>query len=192
MLLCAAPAMAHAQGVCPGVYSATLLKPLPTPTVVALNVASSSSASSESVQAFMSGLRAAGVTTTGTPTALLRVTYQVAGEGGSTPGGPAMSQAGNPQTGWSSWSNGAQSALQGGISLALPDIPSASMFNPRTKAQSGLLMLRAEIRNSPSEPASWIAVVQCTVRTPDTNRLARQLGYVLGGALGKRVDKARM
>lgn len=187
----AAPRLAAAMDSCAGTYSATLLSPLAAPTVVALNVSDSSDLTARLATAFTTGMQDAGVTVTGTPTVSLRLSYSVVGQGGgSVPGGPLINPASDAQTGWSSWSGGQNEALQGGITLALPDIPSADMFNPQTPTQSGLLMLRAEARNADGQTPVWIAMLQCTVQTTDAVMLARQLGYLLGGAVGKEVSKA--
>lgn len=183
------PGVGRAMDSCSGTYSATLLSPLARPPVVALDVSDSSDMTARLAQAFTGGMLDAGVTVSGTPTVSLRLSYQVVGQDGSVPGGPAMSQSGDPQTGWSSWSGGQTAALQGGISLALPDILNTDMFSPGQSAQSGLLMLRAEARNSGAAAPNWIAMLQCTVQTTDSLQLARQLGYLLGGAFGKEVAK---
>ena len=181
---------ARAMDSCSGSYSATLLKPLAAPTIVGIDLSDNSDVTARLAQAFSGGMQDAGVTVSGSPTVMLRLSYQVVGQGGSTPGSGAMTQAGDPQTGWSSWSGGQTAALQGGITLAMPDIPNYDMFVPNQPAQSGLLMLRAEARNTGAETPAWIAVLQCTVQTTDNLMLARQLGYVLGGAVGKERSKA--
>ncbi|MFL5257850.1 MAG: hypothetical protein ACJ8AI_34220 [Rhodopila sp.] len=189
-LILAAGGIARATDSCAGSYSATLLQPLAAPTVVDLDLSDSSDMTARLAQAFTGGMQDAGVTVSGSPNVILRLSYQVVGQGGSVPGGPVINPAGNPDTGWSSWSGGQTAALQGGITLALPDIPNTDMFNPQQTAQSALLMLRAEARNQGGGLPVWIAVLQCTVQTTDSVMLARQLGYVLGGAVGKEINKA--
>jgi hypothetical protein len=125
---------ARAMDTCSGNYSATLLHPLALPTIVGLDLSDNSATTIRLGQAFTGGMKDAGIAVTGTPTVTLRVTYDVAGQGGSTPGGGAMTQAGNPQSGWSSWSGGQMAALQGGITLAMPDIPNYTMFRPQQPA----------------------------------------------------------
>ncbi|MBS0639782.1 MAG: hypothetical protein JSS43_07915 [Proteobacteria bacterium] len=181
---------AKAMDSCTGTYSAALLSPLTAPTVVALAVSDNSDMTTRLAQAFTGGMQDAGVTVTGAPTVSLQLSYQVVGQGGSVPGGPVMSQAGDPQTGWSSWSGGQTAALQGGITLAMPDIPNTDMFNPAQGSQSGLLMLRAEARANGAGAPNWIAMLQCTVQTTDSLQLARQLGYLLGSAIGKEVRQS--
>jgi hypothetical protein len=183
---------AHAMGTCSGNYSATLLHPLALPTVVNLDLSDNSTTTMQLGQAFTGGMKDAGVAVTGTPTVKLRVTYDVAGQGGSTPGNATMPQTSNRQTGWSSWSGGQMAALQGGITLAMPDIPNYSMFKPQQRAQSALLMLRAVATNVGTDQPVWIGVLQCTVKTTDNLALARELGYLLGGALGHRKSNIAM
>src|SRR5579871_2960540 len=97
---------AHAMGTCSGNYSATLLHPMAVPTVVNLDLSDNSDGTVRLGQAFTGGMKDAGVTVAGTPTVKLRVTYDVAGQGGSSPRGDMTTQTNNPQTGWSSWSGG--------------------------------------------------------------------------------------
>ena len=183
---------ARAMDTCSGNYSATLLHPLALPTIVGLDLSDNSATTIRLGQAFTGGMKDAGVAVTGTPTVTLRVTYDVAGQGGSTPGGGAMTQAGNPQSGWSSWSGGQTAGLQGGITLAMPDIPNYTMFRPQQPPQSALLMLRAVATNAGTQAPVWIAVLQCTVKTTDNDALARELGYLLGGAIGHRKSNIAM
>jgi hypothetical protein len=175
---------------CSGRYSAALITPLAQPTVVTLDIADSSDLSARLGQAFTSGMQQAGVATAGTPTVRLTLTYQIVGQGGSTGDGGGLSSGGGPQTGWSNWSSDDEAALQGGMALALPDIPKFDTFAPQQPAQSALLMLRAEARNVGAAAPNWVATVQCTLQGSDNNLLAYQLGYLLGGAIGKRLRSA--
>jgi hypothetical protein len=181
---------ARAMDGCSGWYSATLPSPLTVPTIVGLDLSDNADATTRLAQAFSGGMQDAGVTVAGTPTVLLRLSYQIVGQGGTTPGGGATTQAGDPQSGWSSWSGGETAALQGGITLAMPDIPNYDAFVPNQPTQSGLLMLRAEARNGGAGAPAWVAILQCKVQTTDSLALARQLGYLLGGAVGKERSKA--
>jgi len=181
---------AHAMDACAGSYAATLLRPLASPLVVGLDLTDNADITMRLGQAFTNGLQDAGVSVGGAPDVLLRLSYQVVGQGSSTPGGPVQVPYNDPNTGWSSWSGGQAAALQGGVSLALPDIPNTDMFNPQQSAQSGLLMLRVEARNQGIGTPAWIATLQCTLQTTDSVALARQLGVLIGGAIGKQVSKA--
>ena len=171
-------------------YSAALLHPLTQPTVVALDLADSSVLTTSVGQAFANGMREAGVIMAGTPTVHLRLTYQVMGQNGGDGGGGGLNTGGGPQTGWSSWSGGDAAALQGGQTLALPDIPNYDAFSPAQPVQSALLILRAEARNKDADAPDWVASVQCTMQGTDNQTLAYQLGYAIGGAIGKERNKA--
>jgi hypothetical protein len=181
---------AHAMQSCTGIYSATLLQPLTEPTVVGLDLADSSVVPPNLGQAFTNGMQAAGVTVTGAPTVSLRLSYQVIGQGSGGGGGDGLNTGGGPQTGWSSWSGGDAAALQGGQTLALPDIPNYDAFSPAQPVQSALLMLRAEARNAGANAPDWVASLQCTMQGTDNQTLAYQLGYLIGGAIGKQRNKA--
>ena len=126
---------AYAMQSCSGMYSATLLQPLTEPTVITLDLADSSVVPASLGQAFTSGMQAAGATVSGTPTVRLRLSYQVTGQGGGRGGGGGLNTGGGPQTGWSNWSGCDAAALQGGQTLALPDIPNYDVFSPAASLQ---------------------------------------------------------
>ena len=182
---------AYAMQSCSGMYSATLLQPLTEPTVITLDLADSSVVPASLGQAFTNGMQAAGATVSGTPTVRLRLSYQVTGQGGGRyGGGGGLNTGGGPQTGWSNWSGGDAAALQGGQTLALPDIPNYDVFSPAQPVQSALLILRAEARNAGANAPNWVASLQCTMQGTDNQTLAYQLGYLIGGAIGKQRTKA--
>jgi hypothetical protein len=52
--------------------------------------------------------------------------------------------------------------------------------------QSALLVFQVEARDARDNALDWVASVQCT----DNRALAYQLGYLIGGAIGKRRDNA--
>ncbi len=187
MLLLAATASAGAMESCTGQYSATSLQPLPQPAVIALDLHSSTPVNASLGQAFTRGMREAGVRVSGAPTARISVTWQAVGQGAGNPSGTGLGTGGG--TGWQTWSGGARGGLQGGMSAALPDFPDARMFRPSQSAQSALLMLRAEVRKVGSQSVAWVATVQCTVQSADSELLAHQLGRLLGGAIGRRVSQ---
>ncbi len=180
---------AYALDSCTGHYSATLLKPLAQPAIVAIDLADSSDVSARLGAAFTNGMQAAGVAVTGTPSVTLRLSYQVTGQGGGT-GGGGLNQGGGAATGWSSWSGGDAASLQGGQTLALPGFPNYDAFAPQQPVQSALLMLRVEARNLGTDAPNWVAMLQCTLAGTDNQALAYQLGYLIGGALGQQRDNA--
>jgi hypothetical protein len=181
---------AHALESCSGKYSSALLHPLAEPPVVTIDLADSSDVNTRLAGAFTSGLREAGVAVGGQPTIRLRLSYQVVGQGGGNAAGPGTGS--NADTGWSSWSGGDAASLQGGQTLALPDLPNYDAFSPQQPVQSALLMFRVEARNVGAEVPSWVAWMQCTMQGTDNQTLAYQLGYLMGGAFGKRRDNVPM
>ncbi len=48
--------------------------------------------------------------------------------------------------------------------------------------------MRVEARNTQDNTLGWIASVQCTMQSTDDALLAYQLGYRIGGSIGKRLD----
>jgi hypothetical protein len=192
-VLCVAVGVGQARAMdsCAGKYSAALLSPLTDPTVVALDLRASFDINAPLAQAFTNGMREAGLAVSGTPTVKLTLSYQVIGQGGgSGTSGGGLNQGGGGQTGWTSWTGGAAGALQGGQTLALPDIPSYDAFSPQQPVQSALLVLRVEAHNAQDNTLAWVASVQCTMQGTDNQTLAYQLGYLIGGAIGKRRDDA--
>jgi hypothetical protein len=179
---------ASAMDSCTGKYSAALLHPLAEPAVVALDLRDSSDVNVALGQAFTKGMREAGRLVSGTPTVRLSLSYQVIGQGGGDAGGGGLNQGGGAPTGWSNWSGGGAAALQGGQTLALPDFPRYGVFSPQQPVQSALLVLRAEARNTHDNTLDWVASVQCKMQGTDNQILAYQLGYLIGGAIGKRRD----
>jgi hypothetical protein len=187
-LLGAGPASAMQS--CTGKYSAALLHPLAEPTVVGLDLRDSSDANAALGQSFTNGMREAGQRVSGTPTVKLSLSYQVLGQGGGDAGGGGLNQGGGGPTGWSNWSGGGAAALEGGQTLALPDFPRYGAFSPQQPVQSALLVLRVEARNAQSNTLDWVASVQCTMQGSDNQILAYQLGYLIGGVIGKRRDES--
>jgi hypothetical protein len=62
------------------------------------------------------------------------------------------------------------------------------LFTPQQPAQSALLILRVEANDPSTGTTDWIGSIQCTLLGNDNQTLAFQLGYRIGGTLGKRVD----
>jgi hypothetical protein len=180
---------ARALESCSGKYSAVLLHPLTEPTVVALDLHNGADVNAALAQAFTNGMREAGLVVSGTPTVKLSLSYQVIGQGAGGANGGGPNQGSGAQTGWTDWSGGGAAALEGGQTLAMPDIPSYDAFSPRQPVQSALLVLRVEARNTGGgSTVNWVASVQCTMKGTDNQTLAYQLGYLIGGAVGKRRD----
>jgi hypothetical protein len=193
LALLAARTAVQAMPSCSGEISAALLQPLPAPTVIALDLRDSTPVNVSLSNAFTNGMREAGAPVGTAPTVKLILTYQVLGQGGGSGGsGPGSNPglADSSRTGWSSWAGNSQTWLQGGLSAALPDLPRYDMFSPQQAVQSALLVVRAEAHDARTNAIDWIGSVQCTMQSVDNQTLAYQLGYVIGGNMGKRVSRA--
>jgi hypothetical protein len=130
----------------------------------------------------------------GTPSnAVLTLSWNVIGQGGGTGtgggNGAGSPYAGDNATGWSNWSGGNAAWLQGGETAALPGIPSYSMFSPKPAVQSALLVLRAQVRPTGAGVAAWIGTLQCTIQPVENNKLAYELGRLLGSAIGREISQ---
>jgi len=189
MLLCSGglPGRSFAMDSCTGQYSAALLQPLPVANVVALDLRDSSDTNVNLARAFTDGMRAAGQTMDGAATTKLTLIYQVMGQNESA--GSDTQAPGGVGSGWSDWAGDNAPWLKGGQSAALPDMPRYDMFSPRPAAQPALLMLRAQLRNAQTDQVDWVATLQCTPQGNDNRQLAYDLGRLIGGALGKRVER---
>jgi hypothetical protein len=188
MLGLAAPTgPARALDSCNGQYSAAALRPLPVPTVVKLDLRDSSPVNVNLAKAFTTGMQQAGLLVDGPPTVKLSITFSILGQGGSSGPGPVQPGGTGTDGGFGSGTNAPW--LSGGITTELPDMPRYDMFTPQQPAQSALLMLRVEANDPSSGTTDWIGSIQCTLLGNDNQTLAYQLGYRIGGTLGKRVDQ---
>ena len=171
---------AQAQYACGGSYAATLLHPLPFPTVVALEIYDNSPENVRLGAKFTDGLRQAGVTVDGTPNARLRLTMNILG-----PNGPSLGSS--RQTEYQDWK-----AMGGGVDQQLPDTPNQGII-PRRGSRNGpgasTLMLRAEITDPDTRPVAWVATLQCAIGSQSNDQLAYDLGVLIGGAIGKTVAR---
>jgi hypothetical protein len=189
ILLCSAGLAGRslAMDSCTGQFSAAALQPLPVPNVVALDLRDSSDTNVTLARAFTDGMRAAGQRVDGAATTKLTLIYQTIGQNsGSDAGSGAPGGAGS---GWSDWSGDNAPWLQGGQSAALPDMPRYDMFSPAPAPQPVILMLRAQLRDAQSNAIDWVATLQCTPQGNDNRQLAYDLGTLIGGAIGKRIDR---
>lgn len=197
MLLAAAlAAPAAAMNACTGQYSAAALSPLPSPTVISLDLSGSTVTPPDLARAFTRGMQEAGQSVASPSNAVLTLSWSVLGQGGSG-GNGGSNPTGTPYAGgnaadWSNWSGSNTAWLQGGESVALPGIPSYTMFSPKRAVQSALLVMRAQVRPSGAAVAAWIATVQCTMQPVDNNELAYQLGHLIGSAIGHEVNQSPM
>lgn len=187
---------AAAMDACNGQYSAAALSPLPTPTVISLDLSGSTITPPGLVQAFTQGMQEAGQRV-GTPSnAVMTLSWNVIGQGGGsgTGGGNGAGSpyAGDNATGWSNWSGSNAAWMQGGETAALPGIPSYTMFSAKPAVQSALLVMRAQVRPTGAGVAAWIATLQCTMQPVENSKLAYELGRLLGSAMGHEISQSPM
>ena len=185
-------APAAAMDACTGQYSAAALSPLPTPTVISLDLSGSTPTAPGLAQAFTQGLQDAGQRVGSPSNAVLTLSWSIIGQRGGSGNGTGSPIAGNNATDWSNWSGSNTAWLQGGETAALPGIPSYTMFSPRPAVQSAMLVMRAQVRPAGAGVAAWIATLQCTMQPVDNSKLAYQLGHILGSAIGREINQSPM
>jgi hypothetical protein len=177
---------ARALESCNGQYSAAALQPLPVPTVVKLDLRDSSPVNINLAKAFTTGMQQAGLHVDGPPTVKLSLMFSIIGQGGSTGPGAVPPGGASADGNYASGTNAPW--LNGGYTAQLPDLPRYDLFTPQQPAQSALLILRVEANDPSTGTTDWIGSIQCTLLGNDNQTLAFQLGYRIGGTLGKRVD----
>jgi hypothetical protein len=189
-------APAAAMNACTGQYSAAALSPLPTPTVISLDLSGSTVTPSNLAQAFSRGMQEAGQRVGSPSNAVLTLSWSVIGQGGASRNGGGNGVgtpfAGGNATDWSDWSGNNAAWLQGGETAALPGIPSYTSFSPRPAVQTALLVMRAQVRPSGAGVAAWIATLQCTMQPVENTELAYQLGRLIGSAAGREIKQSPM
>jgi hypothetical protein len=78
----------------------------------------------------------------------------------------------------------------GGMRPRLPPMPATGMRASRSPpAAQPLLALRVDATEGKNARIVWIATLQCQVTGTDEGGVAQELGRVIGGALGKRVER---
>lgn len=175
ILGCLAAAPGWAMDSCSGSYAATLLHPLPSPLVVGLVLSDNSPRNVDLAARFKAGLRRAGIAVTGAATVQLSLRATMSGSDGADD--PALPP---PAGSGFSWGNG-------GVDQQLPGESRFGAGRPGPGPVT--LRLRAEIRRSPADPVAWVATLQCARQGSDDRELAYDLGTVIGGAIGRRVER---
>jgi hypothetical protein len=56
-------------------------------------------------------------------------------------------------------------------------------------AAQPLLVVRVDATEGKNTRIVWVASMQCQIKGSDDGQLAQELGSVIGGALGKKVDR---
>jgi hypothetical protein len=167
-----------AMDTCSGQLSAAALHPLPNPAITILDVFDNSARSLRLGRIFTDGMKRGGMRVDGTPT--LKAVVTVSNLGGGDSYRPRYRAADRNDS----------YALEGGVYRALPDLPSDSILAPASPAQAPLLIVRVELRNAESAQVDWIASLQCTPRGGDDQRLAFELGELVGRSAGKRIESS--
>jgi hypothetical protein len=171
-------ATAMAMDTCSGQVSAAALHPLPNPTVAVLDLFDNSARSLELGSAFTDGMKRGGMRVDGTPTVKAVVTISILGGGG-------RSRSRYREADRNDWAS-----LGGGVYRAPPDQPNNSILTPASPEQTPPLIVRIELRDAAGRQVDWIATLQCTPRGGDDQRLAFEIGELVGRLGGKRVDSA--
>ncbi len=154
---------AYGAGTCTGTYTAALIHPLPTPSVVMLpNIRRSGSA--ELASRFIAGLQRGGVVTSGQPTMRLDFTAMAIPAAGIVSRNPGSYHG----AGW-----------------ALDTSESAD------PVVSSTLHVSMTLRNIQTSESSWIAALDCKILTDNKGRIVEMIGELLGGAMGKNVDRGQ-
>ena len=170
---------ASATPSCQGTYAATSLQPLPERVVVDLDIRDRSPRNLTLAERFLGGVREAGVAVGQDANVLLHVSTSRLGEtsSGATRGAErTYSELGG--------------LAGGGMRPKLPPMPATGTraSRPAPPAQP-LLVLRMDATVGAETRSAWIASVQCRMTGSDEGDVAQELGRVIGGALGKRVER---
>ena len=170
---------ASATPSCQGTYAATSLQPLPERVVVDLDIRDRSPRILTLAERFLGGVREAGVAVGQDANVLLHVSTSRLGEtsSGATRGAErTYSELGG--------------LAGGGMRPELPPMPATGTraSRPAPTAQP-LLVLRMDATVGTDTRSAWIASVQCRMTGSDEGDVAQELGRVIGGALGKKVER---
>jgi hypothetical protein len=164
---------------CRGSLSATLLQPLPTSIVAGLDIHDRSARNLKLADRFMIGVRDAGIAVGPQPNLQLHVDMSVLGKSGSPPS--RMVERNYPEL----------SGLRAGSQAALAPMPSVGLSTATRRAPptTPMLFLRIDATVDTESRISWVASVQCQMTGTDEGLLAQQLGRIVGGALGQRIER---
>lgn len=169
----------NASPSCRGSYAATPLQPLPERVVLDLDIRDRSQRSLMLADRFLGGVREAGVTVGQDANVLLHVrTSRLEDTSSGAAGGAERSY---PEFG---------GLAGGGVRPRLPPMPATGIRASRpAPATQRLLFLRVDATVGKDARIAWIASVQCGMIGSDEGIAAEELGRVIGGALGKRVER---
>ncbi len=178
LAIAASPAAMAMQG-CDGTVAATSLQAIPEHPTVGLDVRDNSPQTQKLAQRFIAGLRLAGVTVESKPNVLLYVTGSTLDGGSGHGGGSARTYSD-------------LSVLNGGKMPKPPPMPSEQLRGRRTSPQVPMLSIKAQATVSGSDRVGWVALIQCKRTGSNDGQFATELGQLVGGILGKRVENTRL
>ncbi len=166
---------AAAMTTCEGTYSAMALRPLPAAIVVGVDIHDRSPENLRLAERFLAGIRKAGVAVGPGPNVLLHVgtsryNLPLGGGGRGARNLPELS------------------GLRSGMEVGLPTMPDTRFGTPRPVSSPPPLNLRVDATEGQKPRISWTVVVQCRRLGADNGALAEDLGRLIGGALGRRID----
>jgi hypothetical protein len=173
LLACLAASPGRAMESCSGSYAATLLHKLPKPLVVGLVIQDDSPRNIDLAARFTAGLQRAGIAVGGAASMQLSLLVTITGRGGPDDAAPP------PDSAFTWWN--------GGIDQQLPE--QSRFGGVRQNPGPATLRLRAELRRSLADPVAWVATLQCAMQGSDERQLAYDIGTVIGGAIGRRVER---
>jgi hypothetical protein len=168
---------AGATETCSGTFAAELLHPLPERVVAGLDIRDQSPDHLALGRRFLAGMRTAGVTVGPAPNVLLSITSSRLEIGTDQPDGRAERDATAPP------------GLQGGVQQGLPAMPDTHMGETASPPSPPTAIYRVEAREPSARRISWVANVQCQLLGTDDGAAAEDLGRVIGGALGRRIER---
>jgi hypothetical protein len=160
------PPVAQAANVCSGTLSASPLRPVAKPLVVALDHPIDSVANPELAKAFVEGVRTAGPTVVpkGQGTTNLDVSFLMRSTGGKPGTYKTLSwMRGQPASGRT------KSALRGSH-----------------------VDVTVYAHDASTRALAWTGTISCTIQTDDMTALAEGLGAIVGRSLGQTVPKAAL
>jgi hypothetical protein len=177
LLAIAASPTAMAMQSCSGTVAATALQAIPEHPTVGLDIRDDSSDTQKLAQRFTAGLRLAGVAIGSKPNVVLYVSGSTLDDGSG--GGSARTYSD-------------LSVFYGSRMPTLPPMPSEPSRGARTPPSRPMLSIKAQATVSGSDRVAWVALIQCKRTGSNDGQLATELGQLVGGILGKRVENTRL
>jgi hypothetical protein len=168
---------AGATETCQGTFAAELLHPLPAPVIAGLDLHDRSPDHLRLGERFLAGMRSAGVDVGPRPNVLLSITSSRLEIPADQPDSRAERDATPP------------SGLQGGVQQSLPAMPDTYIGETSSPPSPPTAIYRVEAKEPSAAEISWVANVQCKMLGTDEGAAVEDLGRVIGGALGKRIER---